>query len=284
MNLAAPRQPSSYDLQSGSRNTEERSSKKAVGFFDRWKLSFRASWSPWPFFPGNMDLCSLRRPIYKFVKTLSEAMIINSENIHKNLQIYSQPFARLRMAEQSSISTAQPSLSDRVSSFYSEMETVMLIHDINQWARELSGTFESLDLDLVREDQKDRERPVSLSVPSLTTPQAPSERRPPHERRIRFLAQTVIKVLGNGSADNTALGSADRVLWARSLNVFNTAHRKGTPLSQDQLALIVRACAAAFQYPAGLPSDAYNIIADYLIAKKAEHEIGMLQLLAGLSI
>lgn len=188
------------------------------------------------------------------------------------------------MAEQSSIDTSQPSMLNRISSFFSELETVMERYDVKHWAHELSGTFESLDLDLVREDQKDRQRPVSLGVYPCATTEAPNGLRPAHENRVRFLAQVVIKVLDNGSANDSVLKLGDHGAWIRSLNVFNVAHRKGTPLSQDQLILIARACTTVFQYPSGLPSDAYNIIADYLMAKDSGADNRMIELLADLVI
>ena len=157
-------------------------------------------------------------------------------------------------------------------------------YDVKHWAHELSGTFESLDLDLVREEQKERQRPVSLGVHSCATTEAPNRYRPAYENRIKFLAQIVVKVLDDGSVSDAVLKSGDRDLWTRSLNVFNVAHRKGTPLRQDQLMIIARACTTVFQYPSGLPSDAYNIIADYLMAKESGADNRVIETLADLVI
>jgi hypothetical protein len=130
----------------------------------------------------------------------------------------------------------------------------------------------------------DSDPSASLGAPSSTTTQAPSEQRPIYEKRVRFLAQTVIKVLDNGSVEKIASRPGDNVAWARSLNAFHRAHRIGPRLNQVQLELIASACAVASHYPAAFPDDAYNIIADYLIAKQAQNDERMVEILASLII
>jgi hypothetical protein len=184
------------------------------------------------------------------------------------------------MADQSSISTAQASLPDRASAFFSQMENVMKTEDINQWAPKLSETFESLNHDLGQEDKKDRQRSISQPRCAFQYDHSGAEWAASDLRETRQIS----------SADS------HQGAWQRKrrenrfttrrqcLNAFHRAHRIGPRLNQVQLELIASACAVASHYPAAFPDDAYNIIADYLIAKQAQNDERMVEILASLII
>jgi hypothetical protein len=153
-----------------------------------------------------------------------------------------------------------------------------------EWAGRFNESSTSLEYDLFRHDMHSQTPTCGSSASRRPIKGATSvRRRHDHPLRIRFLAKTVIKVLGKEAVQSLDMKPREYERWHKGLADFNQVDREGPRLSERQLDLVLRAGAAVLQ-PVIPPNAALNIIADYLIAKEANHEVLMADILKDIEI
>lgn len=186
---------------------------------------------------------------------------------------------------QTSSTSLQSGLSERASAFYSGLEEMMRGQtNPGEWADKLNGSLIPLEYDLRRCDGYSQTLSGGFGTSRRSTRTTTSSwRRYEHPKRIRFLAQTVIKVLNNGAMGHLEMKLREYQRWHKALVHFNQVDRQGPRLSGNQLNLIPWASAAVLQ-PVIPPNAALDIIADYLIAKEANYQALMADILNDMKI
>jgi len=171
-----------------------------------------------------------------------------------------------------SMTSRRSELTEQLSNFYSLLQQTMDSQPkIEKWATDLDQSLSPLEYELLRYDQNKQSLAGESSFsrrPSRVTARSSSRRDDP--TRIKFLAQTVIKVLDHKGLGELSMEPRQYDRWHNSLTSFNENQRDGPRLSERQIIQLIRASAAVLQ-PLIPPDAALNIIADYLIAKEAQH-------------